>query len=341
MARDSRNSSDLGNSDLRKTDMRNSNLGATRPTPQRLRDIRTIEGGDSRNGVARQGLFSQQGPFSQQGAQSGALNGHAANSNGRLSSAPADRHDAFAANSTSSQLRDAQQRDPQIRGSGTGSHDRRGALMLEGWELNAIGKGLLDTDQDRGAVLLSTDGVVLYASPAARNHLRDGTARGRDALLPSSIDHQLARFVERMRTQRSPALEDIYYPSAEDRRLRITLEAVTLQPGESPSVESSSVRTKSNKQGVNTFVALRVHPATPWNEPTVRRLQSRFGLTLREAQVAAGVARGCTNSEVAGRLGIVEKTVKNVLMSVFTKCQVRNRVELALRAYDAPVGFDD
>ena len=40
---------------------------------------------------------------------------------------------------------------------------------------------------------------------------------------------------------------------------------------------------------------------------------------------------------VAQKLGIVEKTVKNVLMSVFTKCNVRNRVQLALRAYDAPV----
>ena len=220
----------------------------------------------------------------------------------------------------------ASRRSSSANGRWPAETDRRGALMLEGWELSAIGKGLLDSDQDRGAVLLSTDGTVLYASPAARNHLRDGTARGRDALLPATIDHTLARFVERMRTQRSPALEDIYYPSTDDRRLRVTLEAVTLQ---------------SDIQGARKFVALRVHPATPWNEPTVRRLQSRFGLTLREAQVAAGVARGCTNSEVAGRLGIVEKTVKNVLMSVFTKCQVRNRVELALRAYDAPVGFDD
>jgi DNA-binding NarL/FixJ family response regulator len=84
-------------------------------------------------------------------------------------------------------------------------------------------------------------------------------------------------------------------------------------------------------------VVLRVHSQIPWCEPTVRRLQSRFGLTLREAQVAAGVARGHTNAEVAERLGIVEKTVKNVLMSVFTKCKVRNRVELALRAFDAPI----
>ena len=84
-------------------------------------------------------------------------------------------------------------------------------------------------------------------------------------------------------------------------------------------------------------VVLRVHSQIPWSEPTVRRLQSRFGLTLREAQVAAGVARGHTNAEVAERLGIVEKTVKNVLMSVFTKCKVRNRVELALRAFDAPI----
>jgi DNA-binding NarL/FixJ family response regulator len=88
-------------------------------------------------------------------------------------------------------------------------------------------------------------------------------------------------------------------------------------------------------------VVLRVASAIPWAEPTVRRLQSRFDLTLREAQVAAGVARGHTNAEVAERLGIVEKTAKNVLMSVFSKCRVRNRVELALRAFDAPVANID
>ena len=136
-------------------------------------------------------------------------------------------------------------------------------------------------------------------------------------MLPVTVDRWVEGFVDRMRNQRGPASADIYYPDETDCRLRISLE----------STEREHVP----------HIVLRVNSQIPWCEPTVRRLQSRFGLTLREAQVAAGVARGHTNAEVAERLGIVEKTVKNVLMSVFTKCKVRNRVELALRAFNAPI----
>ncbi|MDJ0521660.1 MAG: helix-turn-helix transcriptional regulator [Planctomycetota bacterium] len=192
-----------------------------------------------------------------------------------------------------------------------------GNSMLTERDLATIGKDLLDSDPDRGVALLSADRRVLYANTAAGNMLRDGTPRGNDGLLPASVDLWLERFVERMRTQRGPASADIYYPDEADCRLRISVE--------------STVREHVP------HLVLRVQSQIPWAEPTVRRLQPRFGLTLREAQVAAGVARGYTNAEVAGKLGIVEKTVKNVLMSVFTKCRVRNRVELALRAFDAPI----
>lgn len=189
--------------------------------------------------------------------------------------------------------------------------------MLSEREMLAIGKDLLDSDPERGAALLTTDRRVVYSNAAARNQLRDGTPRGQDGLLPATVDRWVEQFVERMRSQRGPATADLYYPDETDCRLRITVE--------------STVRDHVP------HVVLRVHSQIPWCEPTVRRLQARFGLTLREAQVAAGVARGHTNAEVAEKLGIVEKTVKNVLMSVFTKCKVRNRVELALRAFDAPI----
>ncbi len=189
--------------------------------------------------------------------------------------------------------------------------------MLTERDLVAIGKDLLDSDPDRGVALLSADRRVLYSNTAAGNMLRDGTPRGRDGLLPATVDHWLETFIDRMRSQRGPASADIYYPDEAECRLRISVE--------------STVRDHVP------HIVLRTQSQIPWAEPSVRRLQSRFGLTLREAQVAAGVARGHTNAEVAGKLGIVEKTVKNVLMSVFTKCRVRNRVELALRAFDAPI----
>lgn len=190
--------------------------------------------------------------------------------------------------------------------------------LLSDRETHAVAKDLLDSDPERGVALLTMERKVLYANTAASNLLRDGTERGRDALLPITLDRWLGEFAERARTQRGPATADVYYPHEDDRRLRVSVDSLDLD------------RTP--------YLVVRVQTARPWNEPTVRRLQARFGLTLREAQVAAGVARGHTNAEVAERLGIVEKTVKNVLMSVFTKCTVRNRVELALRAYDAPVG---
>ena len=189
--------------------------------------------------------------------------------------------------------------------------------MVSERDLGTLLREFIDADSEHGMVILTPEGRALYSNLAARSYLRDGTPRGNETLLPEVLEHALRNFATRVKTQRGPSLMEVYYPSDNDRRLKVTFEAVRRAEG--------------------LFFVLRAVSATPWAEPTVRRLQSRFGLTVREAQVAAGVAKGHTNAEVAGQLGIVEKTVKNVLMSVFTKCTVRNRVELALRAYDAPV----
>jgi DNA-binding NarL/FixJ family response regulator len=59
---------------------------------------------------------------------------------------------------------------------------------------------------------------------------------------------------------------------------------------------------------------------------------TRAGLTKRERQIVARVARGRTNREIAQELNIGEQTVKNHLSGIFEKMQVRNRLELALLA---------
>ncbi len=52
-------------------------------------------------------------------------------------------------------------------------------------------------------------------------------------------------------------------------------------------------------------------------------IQTRFPrLTVREASVAAEIATGKSNADIAGILGITEKTVKNVCSSVFLKMDV-------------------
>jgi DNA-binding NarL/FixJ family response regulator len=57
-------------------------------------------------------------------------------------------------------------------------------------------------------------------------------------------------------------------------------------------------------------------------------------LTEREEQVLVAVARGRTNAEIADELHISLSTVKSHIASLMTKLAARNRVELAMWAYE-------
>ncbi|MCO6000023.1 response regulator [Actinoallomurus rhizosphaericola] len=57
-------------------------------------------------------------------------------------------------------------------------------------------------------------------------------------------------------------------------------------------------------------------------------------LTDREEQILAAVARGRTNSEIADELHITLSTVKTHVTSLMTKLGVRNRVDIAIWAYE-------
>lgn len=57
-------------------------------------------------------------------------------------------------------------------------------------------------------------------------------------------------------------------------------------------------------------------------------------LTDREEQVLVAVARGRTNSEIAEELFITLSTVKTHIASVMAKLGARNRVEIAIWAYE-------
>jgi DNA-binding NarL/FixJ family response regulator len=61
-------------------------------------------------------------------------------------------------------------------------------------------------------------------------------------------------------------------------------------------------------------------------------------LTTREREVLDLLASGARNREIAGRLGLSEKTVRNHVSSVLLKLQAPDRTSAAVRARDAGFG---
>ena len=70
------------------------------------------------------------------------------------------------------------------------------------------------------------------------------------------------------------------------------------------------------------------------NGPASSPVQPIDPLTGREEQILAAVARGRTNNEIAGELYITLSTVKSHVTSLMTKLGARNRVEIAMWAYE-------
>jgi two-component system nitrate/nitrite response regulator NarL len=60
-------------------------------------------------------------------------------------------------------------------------------------------------------------------------------------------------------------------------------------------------------------------------------------LTERERQVALAVAGGASNKEIARQLGITERTIKAHIGAIFSKLDVRDRLQLSLLIHGRPV----
>jgi len=63
-------------------------------------------------------------------------------------------------------------------------------------------------------------------------------------------------------------------------------------------------------------------------------------LTERENEILELIAQGRSNGDIAGRLGITPKTVRNHVANVFNKLQVADRAQAIVRAREAGLGRD-
>jgi DNA-binding NarL/FixJ family response regulator len=61
-------------------------------------------------------------------------------------------------------------------------------------------------------------------------------------------------------------------------------------------------------------------------------------LVERERDVLAVLATGASNAEIARRLYLSDKTVRNYVSSIFAKLGVRDRAQAVVRAREAGLG---
>ena len=73
--------------------------------------------------------------------------------------------------------------------------------------------------------------------------------------------------------------------------------------------------------------------------PAAKPVATAFtALTPREAELVELIAQGLDNAQIAARLTLSEKTVRNHITSIFAKLQVENRSQAIVRSRDAGFG---
>ncbi|RHA39821.1 response regulator [Cellulomonas rhizosphaerae] len=102
-----------------------------------------------------------------------------------------------------------------------------------------------------------------------------------------------------------------------------------------PELLTQAVHAAANGEAlIAPNVTVRLLSAFAAARPSRPPLQPLDPLTAREEEVLLTVARGLTNVEIAAELYISLSTVKTHLQSLMAKLGARNRVEMAMWAYE-------
>jgi DNA-binding NarL/FixJ family response regulator len=98
---------------------------------------------------------------------------------------------------------------------------------------------------------------------------------------------------------------------------------------------AATIRAVTNGQsGLSPGVAARIldeFKRLRCSHASVRR-PLRDGLTPRENEILRFVVEGKSNSEIGERLHLTEGTIKNYVSALLTKCEAKNRTDLAIKA---------
>ena len=102
-----------------------------------------------------------------------------------------------------------------------------------------------------------------------------------------------------------------------------------------PELLVQAIRAAANEDAlIAPSITARLLSAFAGSGPKHTRTQPDEALTDREEEVLLAVARGRTNTEIGEELDISLSTVKSHVASVLTKLRARNRVEIAIWAYE-------
>ncbi len=105
--------------------------------------------------------------------------------------------------------------------------------------------------------------------------------------------------------------------------------------------EATSHLTEQSRSGALMPAAVEAVLKAAGSPTKTARKALPFGLTRREAQVIACLARSETTPQIAARLGISAKTTDHHIQSIYTKTGVRGRAPIAILAIEHGLGSDE